>query len=113
MTTVSAETKTIAAARKKLFGRRAKLARLESDTENDRQELDAERHRDERGANAELTLVLERLSEREQRELVEIDAALTRIDEGKWGLCEKCSKKIARPRLAAMPEARLCLTCAA
>lgn len=41
----------------------------------------------------------------------EIDDALRRIDEGTFGICEACKKKIAKQRLEAMPYARLCITC--
>ena len=103
----------IAAARKTLLGRRAKVARLRSHNETDGQSL-RENEKDwvELASNEEIADVLLRLSERERREVIEIDAALARIDSGLWGRCEGCSLKFARGRLAAMPEARLCLPCA-
>ena len=44
--------------------------------------------------------------------LVDIDAALTKLEEGLYGRCESCGDEIAPARLEAMPAARLCITCA-
>lgn len=42
-------------------------------------------------------------------ELTEVERALTRIDEGTYGICEACGKQIADERLEAQPYARLCV----
>jgi DnaK suppressor protein len=44
--------------------------------------------------------------------LSEIEAALGRLDAGTYGTCERCGGAIADARLAARPEARLCIDCA-
>ena len=49
--------------------------------------------------------------ENEEEVLGEIDAALERIDEGKFGDCETCSDFIGRERLNALSWARLCIDC--
>ena len=41
----------------------------------------------------------------------EIDAALSRVDEGTYGTCEACGNPIPEARLEAVPEATLCVTC--
>lgn len=41
----------------------------------------------------------------------EIVAALERMDEGRYGRCERCGAEIAYERLDARPTARLCLPC--
>jgi DnaK suppressor protein len=46
-----------------------------------------------------------------QARVVEIDAALSRVDAGTYGLCEACAKPIPRARLEALPEATLCVAC--
>ena len=56
----------------------------------------------------ELTLGIE---ENEQDEIREINEALRRIKDGKFGLCESCSKPITKIRLRAVPYARLCIGC--
>ncbi len=45
-----------------------------------------------------------------QKDLSELKLALKRIQEGKYGLCEKDGKPIERGRLEAYPAARLCVT---
>lgn len=42
-------------------------------------------------------------------ELTETEAALKKLDEGTYGLCEACGKPIAEPRLEALPAARYCI----
>lgn len=55
----------------------------------------------------------DRERQRRQDRIVQIDAALQRLDEGTWGQCESCGKKIAAARMEALPTARFCVTCAA
>lgn len=50
-----------------------------------------------------------------QRRLERIDhieAALHRLDEGSWGVCEACGERIASARMEALPTATLCVDCA-
>lgn len=54
---------------------------------------------------------LERLSEWERKELKDIDDALTRIQQGRFGHCARCGGAIGRHRLRAIPEARHCIAC--
>ena len=63
------------------------------------------------GASAEK--VLERLSEVERRELRDIEDALVRIEQGRFGHCARCGGAIGRYRLRAIPEARHCMACSA
>ena len=44
-------------------------------------------------------------------ELVEIERALKKIAQGKYGICEMCGKEIHAERLEAKPFARLCIKC--
>jgi RNA polymerase-binding protein DksA len=41
--------------------------------------------------------------------LAEIDAALTRINDGTYGICERCGHPIGAERLEALPWATLCI----
>ncbi|NLM42454.1 MAG: molecular chaperone DnaK [Clostridiales bacterium] len=43
--------------------------------------------------------------------IVEVDEALRKIENGKYGLCEGCGKEIAEERLDLIPYARLCISC--
>lgn len=48
----------------------------------------------------------------EEQEIVyEIDEALKRIEDGKFGRCISCSKKIPQKRLNAVPYAKYCIQC--
>jgi len=49
------------------------------------------------------------LEEGAQQTLVEIDAALKRIEDGTYGICEVCGKPIPPDRLRAIPWAKLCI----
>lgn len=51
------------------------------------------------------------LASNEQQILNMIDAAIRRIDEGTYGICEDCEKAIPMKRLLAQPQARLCIKC--
>jgi RNA polymerase-binding transcription factor DksA len=44
--------------------------------------------------------------------LAELDGALDRLREDRYGRCERCGRPIAAERLAARPAARTCITCA-
>ena len=48
-----------------------------------------------------------------QEQLVEIDAALMRLQQHAYGRCESCGQPIGDPRLEALPATRLCVRCAA
>ena len=54
---------------------------------------------------------LEALGTQELRRLQLIESALARIENKKYGLCARCSKKIPRERLEAIPYALLCIEC--
>jgi RNA polymerase-binding protein DksA len=47
----------------------------------------------------------------EGRLLIEINEAISRIEDGTYGSCETCGKSIDHNRLAVVPQARLCLKC--
>jgi len=43
--------------------------------------------------------------------LAEIDGALARVEQGRYGLCVSCGRQIAPERLAVLPMASLCMGC--
>jgi len=55
--------------------------------------------------------MIETLGSQELKRLKLIDSALTRIEQGKYGLCIKCSKRIPQDRLEAIPYALMCIEC--
>lgn len=69
---------------------------------------------EEGGEGGTLSIDRERdlmLSAQARMAVEEIDAALAKIPVGTYGLCENCGKHIAKPRLKAIPYARLCMEC--
>ena len=54
---------------------------------------------------------LEALSSGEIRRLRLIDNAIARIENGKYGGCMSCGKRIPKPRLEAIPYALMCIQC--
>lgn len=49
--------------------------------------------------------------DRDADELARIDAALTRMDEGRYGICVDCDNDIPLARLQAQPAAARCIVC--
>ncbi|MGQ4419058.1 TraR/DksA family transcriptional regulator [Streptomyces sp. SAS_269] len=43
--------------------------------------------------------------------LADVEAALTRMDQGRYGTCHLCRSPIARERLMIVPQARYCARC--
>ena len=56
---------------------------------------------------AQLTAVLAAT----RRRLADLDDALTRLDVGAYGICERCGHPLPIDRLAVRPFARTCVTC--
>ena len=52
-----------------------------------------------------------RLRDREKFLLKKIEMALKRIEEGTFGICERCEEEIAPKRLEARPVTTLCIRC--
>jgi DnaK suppressor protein len=51
------------------------------------------------------------MTERDSAIAAEIDEALNRIEEGTFGLCERCEKQISKERLQTLPRAAFCIDC--
>lgn len=68
----------------------------------DFEEQATERHNDD---------VVAALDDSVRSELRAIDAALERIESGRFGLCGRCGKAIERARLEAIPYATTCVGC--
>jgi len=53
------------------------------------------------------------LEKRVRDQLVEIEHALSKFENGTYGLCDICGQPIDPARLEALPQANLCLSCKA
>jgi len=60
--------------------------------------------------NYERELMIE-LIENGEESVRSIDTALEKIEDGTFGVCELCAKKITKERLKAVPYAKLCIDC--
>ena len=49
---------------------------------------------------------------RAQRTVADIDDALSRMEDGSYGICESCGRPMPVARLEALPHARTCVRCA-
>ncbi len=100
-------------AKKSLSDRRGALLRVWHRTAGQEQQFSGAVEKDwtDVAADPEAAAVLHALSEKERRELEEIEAALARLADGTYGLCQSCGRAIGRQRLLAIPEARFCLEC--
>ncbi len=77
-----------------------------------------------RGSNADdehdpegATIAFERaqvsaLARQVRAHVVEVEAALERLAQGRYGTCERCGTPISSARLEARPTARTCIACA-
>jgi DnaK suppressor protein len=52
-----------------------------------------------------------RIRNRESRLIGKINQSLARIEEGTFGICDMCGKKISIQRLKARPVTNFCITC--
>jgi DnaK suppressor protein len=83
------------------------LQQLEGMTEV--QELHADLT-DQASAEADRDFLL-RIKDRERKLILKIREALTRIDNGTFGVCELCGEQIGQERLRARPVTTQCIEC--
>lgn len=109
-----ADSKTYTSLARALRRHRATLFKTVADTEADLQFIaeDRESELEERAQEERTARLFGRLDLRGKRAIEEIDAALKRIDDGTYGACAECGKKIPPARLRALPTARCCVACA-
>lgn len=63
-------------------------------------------------ASLEITqAAIQKLGNREKKLLTKIDYALKKIDDGDYGVCEKCGEDISHGRLEARPVTQYCIDC--
>jgi RNA polymerase-binding transcription factor DksA len=100
--------------REDLTAKRAKLLdrleRITQDVRHVRKPLEADW--EEQAVERENDEVLDALGDATCAELSRIEATLSRIDRGEYGICEVCGRKISIKRLAALLDASRCVACA-
>ncbi len=97
---------------KKLNEMRDDLTKVVHHTQEDTElsDLEVGDEADVATQSSERELMFE-LSDNERQMLDAIEAALRKIDTGRYGMCDSCSKKIPRERLKVIPHARYCVAC--
>ena len=73
---------------------------------------DRESELEERAQEERAARLFARLDVRAKLEIEEIDAALQRIADGRYGTCSLCERGISAERLRALPATAVCLDCA-
>jgi DnaK suppressor protein len=68
---------------------------------------------DDDGSRMNRLQITARLLATARQQLQETEAALTRVDDGSYGLCGDCGGLIAPERLEIVPSARYCVACQA
>ena len=101
------------AQRRQLLARRMDLRARQARVEHDRGHSDEPLAADfaEQALQTRNDDVLEGIDQAALAEITEIDAALARIENGRYGTCARCGATIAPQRLLAMPQAVTCVSC--
>lgn len=68
-------------------------------------------HMADQGTETERREITSQILSSRREALFEIDLALQKINQGKYGFCERCDKPISKRRLKFLPQARLCIKC--
>ena len=106
-------------ARQLLVAERSRAAsRLDSLRGDHRDFVDASRdsNADDEHDPEGATIAFERaqvgtLVQQTEQHLIEVAAALARLEEGAYGECRRCGARLPDERLEARPSARTCVTC--
>ncbi len=91
---------------------REQLARLGHGTDGAERDLDFDENFADSGQVTAERGEVEALSGQLTETLTDIEDALAKFDDGTYGECESCHRRIPEARLEAMPAARLCIECA-
>ena len=99
---------------RKLLTQREELLRQQAELQAARPEPDEGAEEGDAADHGSATFERERdwsVAQNVRDLLDQVDHALQRIEEGTYGTCERCGKKIEAARLRALPHAALCIEC--
>jgi DnaK suppressor protein len=106
---------TLSALRDQLEAQRAELRKeieeLGADPDSDDLSFADDRGFSDRSHSAEERLRLISVSRALRSNLRDVERALTKMETGTYGTCERCGNQIALERLEALPWALLCIDC--
>jgi DnaK suppressor protein len=105
--------KKLKAFRERLIQRKQEILEAYKKNKSYGMEADGEATQDiaDKAANSYTKEFLFSLSNAERDLLNEVDAALGRIDDRRFGVCASCEESMNLKRLEAVPWARLCISC--
>ncbi len=111
--TKSVNKKTLEKNRQKLLAIRRSLIGDVGSRIRDTQELGTDGIQDiaDQATGISTHQILIDLSEKERNQLKLVEKALEKINNGTYGICDRCEGKIPAKRLEAMPFARYCVAC--
>jgi RNA polymerase-binding transcription factor DksA len=87
-----------------------RLNRIRQDVRHTKAPLDADFA--EQAVERENDQVLDALDDSLRYELAQLQVTLKRLEQGEYGVCEICGKRISLKRLKALPHASRCVACA-
>ena len=87
-----------------------RVDKIKSDLRRDSEPLEADFA--EQAVQRENDDVLGALRDTARSEIIQIDRALARIEEGQYGRCTRCGEPIQEKRLEVLPYSDLCMNCA-
>jgi DnaK suppressor protein len=98
--------------KKRLTNRRREILKLVAHLEAEREGL-GQRNIEpvDEAQKEDLARLVHKLVERGREEVEEIDLAIDKMESGRYGRCELCSKSIPFKRLEVLPATRLCRKC--
>lgn len=68
-------------------------------------------HMADQGTETERRELTSQILSARREALSEVDLALNKVNQRKYGFCESCGKAISKRRLKFLPQARKCITC--
>src|SRR5918996_1697344 len=95
--------------RKRLEARRAEMRSIGVDQDEENGSLG--NHIADDGSNVAEAERIVTVSEDLQQILVQVNGALERMNEGNYGVCQRCGKPIGAERLKAFPYVAYCIEC--
>ncbi|MDD4984267.1 MAG: TraR/DksA C4-type zinc finger protein [Dehalococcoidales bacterium] len=87
------------------------LALAQSGSRDDAQKLHASNKTEDAAAVTTELVFRGAMSQRTREQLVEVERALAKLDEGTYGLCDSCGKRIPPGRLQVIPQTTMCVDC--
>ena len=103
--------KTVLQLKTELLAKRASLTNLQTSNKKLDGEQEVSKDAIDRSDVEEAWFTKERMSQHWKLELLQIETALHKVEDGSFGICEECEEEIPVKRLRVRPDATLCLNC--